>query len=133
MEEKKKMSILKIVIIVVVCSAVLSIVPIIILVGVSISMMSGEDGILTQAEQASVDTKRDEIVERINIEITRAHVMLLSDEGVESIVDELETELSDIAEIEYDKSSGIVTVTSIEDSSIEAILDIENMDIENAY
>ena len=46
---------------------VVTIVVLLILAGVSISMLSGENGIITQAQTAKLETRGAEVEERVNI------------------------------------------------------------------
>ena len=48
---------------------VITIIVLLILAGVSIAMLTGQNGILTRATEAKSDTARAEVVERINIEL----------------------------------------------------------------
>lgn len=48
---------------------VITIIVLLILAGVSIAMLTGDNGILNQANKAKADTARAEVVERVNMEL----------------------------------------------------------------
>lgn len=48
---------------------VITIIVLLILAGVSIAMLTGDNGILNQANKAKADTARAEVVERVNLEL----------------------------------------------------------------
>ena len=48
---------------------VITIIVLLILAGVSIAMLTGDNGILTQANKAKADTARAEVVEKVNMEL----------------------------------------------------------------
>ena len=49
---------------------VITIIVLLILAGVSIAMLTGENGILTRAEESDLETARAEVVERVNMELS---------------------------------------------------------------
>lgn len=57
---------------------VITIIVLLILAGVSIAMLTGENGLLTQATTAKEDTKKAEIVERINMELNALYAQALA-------------------------------------------------------
>ena len=57
---------------------VITIIVLLILAGVSIAMLTGENGILTRANEAKEDTAVAEAVERINMELNAAYALVLS-------------------------------------------------------
>ena len=63
---------------------VITIIVLLILAGVSIAMLTGENGILNQASTARDDTAKAEAVERINMELNALYSLILADEGKSS-------------------------------------------------
>ena len=57
---------------------VITIIVLLILAGVSIAMLTGQNGILTRATDAKKDTTTAEAVERINMELSAAYALVLS-------------------------------------------------------
>ena len=57
---------------------VITIIVLLILAGVSIAMLTGENGILTRAGDARDETATAEVVERINMELSAAYALVLS-------------------------------------------------------
>ena len=70
---------------------VITIIVLLILAGVSIAMLTGSNGILTQANTAKSDTAKAEIVERINMELSAAYAQVMDGKTTFS-----ETELTTI-------------------------------------
>ena len=58
---------------------VITIIVLLILAGVSIAMLTGQNGILTQANTAKTDTANAEIAERINVELNALYSAVLAD------------------------------------------------------
>ena len=58
---------------------VITIIVLLILAGVSIAMLTGQNGILTQANTAKTDTANAEAAERINIELNALYSAVLAD------------------------------------------------------
>ena len=58
---------------------VITIIVLLILAGVSIAMLTGENGILTQAENAKTDTSDAEIADRINMALNGEFTNLLAE------------------------------------------------------
>ena len=57
---------------------VITIIVLLILAGVSIAMLTGQNGILSQATQAKDDTAKAEAVERINLELQSLYTSVLA-------------------------------------------------------
>ena len=57
---------------------VITIIVLLILAGVSIAMLTGENGLLTRANEAKEDTKVAEVVERINMELNAIYADALT-------------------------------------------------------
>ena len=49
---------------------VITIIVLLILAGVSIAMLTGDNGILTRAQESDLETARAEVVERVNMELS---------------------------------------------------------------
>ena len=58
---------------------VITIIVLLILAGVSIAMLTGENGILTQAERSKVDTEEAELADKINMALNAEFTNLLAD------------------------------------------------------
>ena len=70
---------------------VITIIVLLILAGVSIAMLTGNNGILTQANNAKDDTTKAEVVDRVNMAIQAAYAESLEKGttfGVSAIVDQ---------------------------------------------
>ena len=61
---------------------VITIIVLLILAGVSIAMLTGDNGILTQATKAKTDTNTAEIVERINMELNAFKTDILANGSI---------------------------------------------------
>ncbi len=57
---------------------VITIIVLLILAGVSIAMLTGQNGILTRATDAKNETATAEVVERINMELSAVYALVLS-------------------------------------------------------
>ena len=55
---------------------VITIIVLLILAGVSIAMLTGQNGILTRANDAKEDTAVAEVVERINMELSATYALV---------------------------------------------------------
>ena len=92
---------------------VITIIVLLILAGVSIAMLTGQNGILNQATNAKDETAEAEVVERINMELNAIYADVLRG-GVtfdDDYVDEINTNLGGKAEAEL--SSGTITITGV--------------------
>ena len=58
---------------------VITIIVLLILAGVSIAMLTGQNGILTQASNAKSDTAKAEIAEKVNLAIQAAYAQKIAD------------------------------------------------------
>lgn len=61
---------------------VITIIVLLILAGVSIAMLTGENGILTQAERAKNNNSEAEIADRINMALNGAYATILGEEAI---------------------------------------------------
>ena len=98
---------------------VVTIVVLLILAGVSISMLTGEDGIIRQAQEAKENSKKSEIEEKVNL-AAQAALMDTLNQGIEQgkFQEELDTNFgSGVADLDYDESTKTYTVT-IEDYEV---------------
>ena len=57
---------------------VITIIVLLILAGISIAMLTGNNGLLTKANDAKSETSRAEVIERINMELNAAYADVLS-------------------------------------------------------
>ena len=77
---------------------VITIIVLLILAGVSIAMLTGENGILTQAERSKEDTEAAEIADKINMALNGEFTNLLAD-----------NELTGTSESEIQTNNGLDT------------------------
>ena len=61
---------------------VVTIIVLLILAGVSIAMLTGDNGILTQSKKAKTDTANAEIAEKINMELNAFKADILADGSI---------------------------------------------------
>ena len=80
---------------------VITIIVLLILAGVSIAMLTGQNGILTRATDAKKDTAVAEAVERINMELNAAYALILSGDITGTTFSE-----QDIAEVQANLPEG---------------------------
>ena len=71
---------------------VITIIVLLILAGVSIAMLTGQNGVLTRATDAKEDTAVAEAVERINMELNAAYALVLSGDITGTTFSEEDTE-----------------------------------------
>ena len=92
---------------------VITIIVLLILAGVSIAMLTGQNGILNQATNAKDETAEAEVVERINMELNAIYADVLRG-GVtfdDDYVAKINTNLGGKAEAEL--SSGTITISGV--------------------
>ena len=70
---------------------VITIIVLLILAGVSIAMLTGQNGILTQANTAKTDTANAEAAERINVELNALYSAVLADSTKAAFTDTAST------------------------------------------
>ena len=85
---------------------VITIIVLLILAGVSIAMLTGQNGVLTRATDAKEDTAVAEAVERINMELNAAYALILSGDITGTTFSE-----QDIAEVQANLPEGYVAGT----------------------
>lgn len=95
---------------------VITIIVLLILAGVSIAMLTGQNGILTRATDAKNDTARAEVVERINMELNGIYTDALAGRKTfdEAYISQINTNLNGKAEVEEtDTVTGDTTTSKI--------------------
>ena len=70
---------------------VITIIVLLILAGVSIAMLTGDNGILTQATRADQDTKKAEVADRINMALNGEYANLLADKELSGTEEEIKS------------------------------------------
>lgn len=85
---------------------VITIIVLLILAGVSIAMLTGQNGILTRANDAKEDTAVAEAVERINMELNATYALILSGDITGTTFSK-----QDIAEVQANLPEGYVAGT----------------------
>ena len=96
---------------------VITIIVLLILAGVSVAMLAGPNGIITQANQAADDNDTAEIAERINLELNAIYASILSGAKVDSTyMATISANLPDGYKITYsgdsNQDNGIITITN---------------------
>lgn len=92
---------------------VVTIIVLLILAGVSIAMLTGDNGILAQSRKAKTDTANAEAVERINMELNAMRAKILAGTAIaDGDKSTMMTNLGDGYEVEYDSTTGL-TVTKV--------------------
>ena len=94
---------------------VITIIVLLILAGVSIAMLTGDNGILTRAGEAKDDTAVAEAVERINMELSAAYALVLSGDIGETFTEDDVREIQGNLPDDYtakkdDETSKILTI-----------------------
>ena len=98
---------------------VVTIVVLLILAGVSIGMLTGENGIIRQAQESKENSKKAEIEEKVNL-AAQAALMDTLNQGIEQgkFQEELDRNFgSGVANLDYDESKSTYTVT-VEDYEV---------------
>ena len=89
---------------------VITIIVLLILAGVSIAMLTGQNGILNQATDAKEETAEAEVVERINMELNAIYADVLADEDITATntdyLTTINTNLAGKATASYDQTNG---------------------------
>ncbi len=92
---------------------VVTIIVLLILAGVSIAMLTGKNGILTQGEKAKTDTANAEAVERINMELNAMRAKILAGTAIaDGDKDTMMANLGEGYTVTYDSTDGL-TVTKV--------------------
>ena len=100
---------------------VITIIVLLILAGVSIAMLTGQNGILTRATDAKSDTANAEIVERINMALNAAYAQAMGPEGEKPDVGNVkaqDTALSDSTKYNVEVDGTTIKITSVENGKI---------------
>ena len=99
---------------------VITIIVLLILAGVSIAMLTGDNGILTKANTSKTETAKAEVMERINMELNAAYADVLSGDITtfeDTYVDKINENLgADKANATADNDKKILTITPIDKS-----------------
>ncbi len=92
---------------------VVTIIVLLILAGVSIAMLTGDNGILKQSKKAKTDTANAEAVERINMELNAMKAKILAGTAIaDGDEDTMMTNLGEGYTVTYDSTEGL-TVTAV--------------------
>ncbi len=91
---------------------VITIIVLLILAGVSIAMLSGNNGVLTKATQAQVDNKRGEAADKINTALNGVYTALLSDGYIENSSSTTDSSLT---------ASGIISINGLDDEYVVSV------------
>ena len=100
---------------------VITIIVLLILAGVSIAMLTGQNGILTRATDAKKDTTTAEAVERINMALNAAYASAMGSGGVAPDVDNVTAQdaaLSDSTKYTVAVDGTKIKITYVPDSRI---------------
>ena len=92
---------------------VITIIVLLILAGVSIAMLTGQNGILTRATEADDATEKAEVAERVNMELNAQYTNALAGKDFDekgTIESNLGT-AKDVCTVAVDQSAGTVTIT----------------------
>ena len=99
---------------------VITIIVLLILAGISIAMLTGNNGLLTKANDAKSETSRAEVIERINMELNAAYADVLSgdisdfsnNEYITAINNNLTVNNETVATAAPDTTKKILTITA---------------------
>ena len=102
---------------------VITIIVLLILAGVSIAMLTGQNGILKRATEAKGDTARAEVVERINMELNAVYTDALAGQKKfdATYIAQINTNLNGKAKVDEtetvtgDTTTSKITITGVED------------------
>ena len=93
---------------------VITIIVLLILAGVSIAMLTGQNGILTKATTSKTETAKAEVMERINMELNAVYADVLSGDITtldDDYVAKINTNLASKATATPDTSKKVLTIT----------------------
>ncbi len=93
---------------------VITIIVLLILAGVSIAMLTGQNGILTKATTSKTETAKAEVMERINMELNAVYADVLSGDITTlepDYVKKINTNLAEKATAEADTAKKVLTIT----------------------
>ena len=92
---------------------VITIIVLLILAGVSIAMLTGQNGILTRATDAQNDTEVAEVVERINMELNAIYSDVLAGQATADFdtdyIEAIDNNLNNMAEAKIEGT--VITIT----------------------
>ena len=118
---------------------VITIIVLLILAGVSIAMLTGQNGVLTRATEAQSDTEVAEVVERINLELNAIYADVLAgkdiskpDEGETTYLNSINTNLNEKATATYDASNDnkINITATVNEKSLSGYVDASTRTID---
>mgnify|MGYP005802983623 CR=1 FL=1 len=91
---------------------ILNIIVLLILAGVTIATLTGENGILTQTERAKEETRASEVEERVNLWKTEKESSNYTNESVKTDTDLIDEMINDgiLFEDEVDRDSQLITI-----------------------
>ena len=89
---------------------VITIIVLLILAGVSIAMLTGQNGILTQASNAKSDTAKAEIAEKVNMAVQAAYAQKIADGSGVAAAALNETDVA--SQYNIDNGTGLATAGS---------------------
>ena len=108
---------------------VITIIVLLILAGVSIAMLTGQNGILTKATTSKTETAKAEVMERINMELNAVYADVLSGDITileDDYVTKINTNLAEKATAEADTAKKVLTITP-KDSTLGIIAGTVNL------
>ncbi len=108
---------------------VITIIVLLILAGVSIAMLTGQNGILTRANESDLATARAEVVERVNMELSAQLANAMAGEAFDDADSVIEANIGTVdgytitanvtSTDSYSTTNSVtITVTSTEDSAM---------------
>ena len=108
---------------------VITIIVLLILAGVSIAMLTGQNGILTKATTSKTETAKAEVMERINMELNAVYADVLSGDITtleDDYVTKINTNLGEKATATKDTDKKVLTITP-KDSTLGIIAGTVNL------
>lgn len=109
---------------------VITIIVLLILAGVSIAMLTGENGILTRANESQVSTNDAEVIEKVNMELSAQLANAMSGKAFDADVQQNLNDMPDgytvSANVDNDgttdaEKSVTITITKPDDSKIKVV------------
>ena len=117
---------------------VITIIVLLILAGVSIAMLTGQNGVLTRATEAQSDTEVAEVVERMNLELNAIYADVLAGKDISkdetsSYLVAINTNLNGQATAAYDASNDnkINITATVNDKSLSGYVDASTRTIKS--
>ena len=98
---------------------VITIIVLLILAGVSIAMLTGDNGILTQAEKAETETDKAGMIEQVDLELAAIYGYMLTGQVPSTMQEEVNSRLTGVATFTIgEKSVAISLATSVSAAGI---------------